>query len=108
MALKFKSISHTPLPPKPSPLTANNCNASTPTAYANITTLYNDSDSGVGYKQWSIWNEPHDDQIVTTSWGKVGGTLQRNSKRYYSAWKARHAMLDTIEKKRTKGYRNTL
>jgi predicted DNA-binding WGR domain protein len=67
-------------------------------------TLYNDSDSGIGYKVWSIERMK---KTVTTRWGKEGATMQSNSKTYITEPEAINTMLAIIRTKRLKGYRET-
>jgi predicted DNA-binding WGR domain protein len=66
--------------------------------------LYNDSESGVGYKVWSIERAG---KSVTTRWGKEGATMQSNTKTYISEREANENMQAIIRVKRMKGYRET-
>jgi predicted DNA-binding WGR domain protein len=85
-------------PPKPPvPITPS----STPPA-ADVNTMYCESDSGVGYKVWSVWI---DGFHVWTEWGKEGGTLHRTNKLCATSWGARHEKDKLIRSKRNKGYR---
>jgi hypothetical protein len=147
VALKFKSISHVPLPLTPSQQldqyhinqakqkqaifdrnvgvtlsgqAAIDARATAPVNPKNKITLYKRSDSGVGFKQWSIWCEPGFNNVagkiatttqpvtgwnVITEWGKVGKTLQTNTTFFASEYEAQNAVINTIYKKKVKGYR---
>jgi predicted DNA-binding WGR domain protein len=79
----------------------------TPTASIrpdDATTLYAQSDDGVGHKQWSIWC---DGANVTTEWGKFGGKLVHKTKTFRSPSNASWQMRHTIRAKRRKGYTDT-
>lgn len=82
-------------------------------------TLYHESSSGTGFKQWSIWMEA-DKKTVTVEWGKVGHTLQTSSdtavpkgkpgtKSYMDEFACAQFNYDRqIRKKREEGYRETM
>lgn len=82
-------------------------------------TLYHESSSGTGFKQWSIWMEK-DKKTVTVEWGKVGCTLQTSSDPTKPKGKLGTASyMDEkacaqfnydrqIRKKREEGYRETM
>lgn len=123
--MDFKRISPTPLPPKPEPVKPKVSGEELLTiakvimggvgvpellgnpfgSTAAETLLYADSDDGVPghYKQWSITQTG---KSVTTKWGKVGATLQSNTKMYGSERMAAEMVRKTIETKRAKGYRD--
>lgn len=117
--MDFKRISPIPLPPKPKPEPPKaspeeivaiakgiiDGTGSSPFSAGNGTLLYADSDDGIAghYKQWSIEQKG---KSVTTRWGKVGATLQSNTKMYGSERMAAEMVRKTIAAKRAKGYRD--
>lgn len=70
-----------------------------------VTTLFKKSDTGIGYKQWSIWLEG---DYVVVEWGHCDKAKQQKRHSFLSrpasalAW-----MHDAITAKQKKGYRRT-
>lgn len=73
----------------------------------NKVTLYHPSESGSTFKQWSIWIEPNGTD-VTTEWGRVGATLQTNTKSFPDGFEARDFYQKTLDSKKNKGYTSTM
>ena len=68
-----------------------------------VTLLYNDSDTGIGYKEWAIWRQG---LSLVVSWGRCGTKLQRNYSLFKSVHEAERTMEARIAQKRARGYRN--
>jgi len=68
-----------------------------------VTLLYNDSDTGIGYKEWATWRQG---TTVVLSWGRCGTKLHRDYLHFRSEHEAEKTMQARIAQKRARGYRN--
>jgi predicted DNA-binding WGR domain protein len=95
---KIGQIGRTPTSTTPSPNTSA-------TSTSSGTTLYKKSDSGVGFKQWSVSQRGRE---LLFKWGKVGKTQQELTKTYTSDAAATAYYDRIVYEKRQKGYRDKM
>ena len=74
------------------------------TPVSDITLLFKESDTGIGFKQWSVWIE---NTTVITEWGHCDKTKQLNRVPFNSLARAEEYRNSCIAAKLKKGYRRT-
>jgi hypothetical protein len=98
-----KAAKPVPAPLSPAPQT----HSVTPVDPMKGTTLYKESDTGIGYKRWAIWLEHTSTWTVWTEWGHENKHQARKNMSFLSETRAKAYLQNCVSAKLKRGYRRT-